>query len=105
MLKHNPQWASGDWDGRVASSPKWARENLTVRGMFYYDEPIPFTRQAWRGRMRACRGVGAELGEAEVRAFDADLEAMLRESAPETFTVLHRIDAHVFQIRADSFAP
>ncbi len=101
VLKFNPQWASSAWDGRVPSFPAWARERLYVRGMFYYDEPIPFTRESWRGRMRACRGVGAELAQQEVAAFDAELERLLRASEGDGFTILHRIDAHVFQFKED----
>ena len=43
--------------------------------MFHYDEPIPFSRESWRGRIRACRGVGASPPEAEVLRFDEAHEA------------------------------
>jgi len=41
--------------------------------MFWFDVDVPFSRTGWRGRMRACRGVGAALAPAEVAAFDAAL--------------------------------
>ena len=74
----------------------WAQPHFDVRAMFYYDEPIPFTREAWQGRLRACRGVGASLTAEELARFDAAHEELLRRIAPEEFTVLHRIDAHFF---------
>jgi hypothetical protein len=68
-------------------------------GIFYYDEPIPFTREAWQGRIRSCRGIGAALSAEEVNRFDAEHGDLLRSIAPERFTVLHRIDAHVFEFQ------
>jgi len=96
ILDHNPQWTGCDWDGAVPPMPRWAERDFVLRGMFVYDEPIPFTREAWRGRMRACRGVGAALPEADVAAFDAALAAWLEANTAPTFTVRHRIDAHLF---------
>lgn len=49
--------------------------------------------------MRACRGVGASLPAEEVGRFDAEHGALLERIAPERFTVLHRIDAHLLQFR------
>ena len=66
-----------------------------MQAMFWFDAEVPFTRAGWRGRMRACRGVGASLGAAEVEAFDAALAAWLDDHAPAEFTVRHRIAAHV----------
>lgn len=98
-LKFNPDWTGADWHGRVAAHPKWSRDALEQRAMFYYEEPIAFTRESWRGRMRALRGIGAALSSEEVSAFDAEHDALLRHIAPERFTVLHRIDAHIFTFR------
>ncbi|MBF8270444.1 MAG: hypothetical protein HW386_2153, partial [Gammaproteobacteria bacterium] len=38
---------------------------------------MPYTREGWRGRIRASAGIGASLSLTEVQAFDADLAAML----------------------------
>jgi hypothetical protein len=69
-----------------------------VRAWFAYDEQVAFTREGWRGRMRACRGVGAALATEEVDAFDRAHAELLAGIAPEQFTVLHRIDAHLFAL-------
>ena len=39
--------------------------------------------------MRACRGVGASLGEAELAQWDREHRALLQDIAPEHFDVLH----------------
>jgi SAM-dependent methyltransferase len=100
VLKFNPEWSGADWAGVIPIAvPPWAVSDFDVTAMFYYDEPIPFTREGWRGRIRACRGIGATLSEAEVQAFDAAHEELLREIAPESFTVLHRLDAFIFAFK------
>jgi SAM-dependent methyltransferase len=100
VLQHNPQWSASDWSGFIPPMPAWAEGPLTLRAMFWYDEKIPFTRAQWCGRFRACRGIGATLAPKQVEAFDAEHAALLGRLAPETFTVLHRLDAHVFEPKA-----
>lgn len=99
VLSFNPQWAGADWAGVIPPCPAWAADAFDVRAMFYYDEPVRFTRAQWRGRMRACRGVGATLAPAEVARFDVELGALLERIAPESFDVVHRVDAHVLAPR------
>jgi SAM-dependent methyltransferase len=97
VLQANPQWQGGNWSGAIASEPPWAAGRATVEAMFWFDADVPFTRESWRGRMRACRGVGATLPEAQVAAFDAALADWLAANVPASFTIRHRIDAHLFQ--------
>jgi SAM-dependent methyltransferase len=99
VLQFNPNWHGGDWEGIIPPCPKWAEPVFDVTAMFCYDEPIPFTRETWRGRIRACRGIGAMLPASDVAEFDAAHDALLRRIAPESFTVLHRIDAHLFAFK------
>ena len=56
-----------------------------------FDVEVPYTRDAWRGRMRASALLGATLSAARVEAFDQELGALLRRGYPETFTVPHRV--------------
>jgi len=95
VLGVNPAWQGADWSGRIAAESAWAAGRASVTAMFWFDADIAFTRASWRGRMRACRGVGASLPDADVAAFDAALAAWLDAHTAPTFTVRHRIDAHV----------
>ena len=97
VLKFNPHWTAGNFSGTIPPFPKWAEESFKLRGMFYYDEQILFTRDTWRGRIRACRGVGAELSQDEVNNFDQALDQLLKNLADDEFTVLHRMDAHILE--------
>ncbi len=99
VLEFNPDWSASDWAGVIPACPKWAESTFDVRAMFFYDEPIGFTRDRWRGRLRACRGIGATMTDEEVATFDAAHDDLLRKIAPDTFSILHRIDAHLFQFR------
>ena len=102
VLQFNPDWSAADWSGEIPNCPDWAAPYFNVRAKFVYDEPIPFTRESWRGRIRACRGIGATLPPEKVVAFDAAHDVLLKRIAPEEFTILHRIDAHVFEFRSDA---
>lgn len=96
VLKYNPAWSSADWHGIVPPTQSWAVDHFTLRGMFVYDTPVEFTRARWRGRMRACRGTGATLSPERLKAFDDEHKAMLEDMVEEPFTVLHRVDAHIY---------
>jgi SAM-dependent methyltransferase len=99
VLEHNSDWSAADWDGEVPEVPAWVGDDFDVALRLAYDEPIPFDRASWRGRFRACRGVGATLEPEEVEAFDVAHEALLRSLDLDRFDVLHRIDAHVLRPR------
>lgn len=98
VLKHNPAWTAADYKGIIPGRPDGIGDEFDVTGMFYFDEDIVFTHESWRGRIRACRGVGATLSSDEVIAFDAELAGLLSRIAPAEFTVRHRIDAHVMNV-------
>ena len=81
---HNPSWAMAGWTGMPAT---WAAElgsaGFTNIKTFGFGITVPFTHEAWRGRMRTCNGVGPSLPEAEVAAFDANLARQLSERFPQ----------------------
>jgi SAM-dependent methyltransferase len=97
VLQYNPQWTGADLSGELPTMPGWATDDFRLFGSFVFDEMIPFTRDSWRGRFRACRGIGASLNPDDVAAFDRDHEALLRRITPESFSVLHRINAYILR--------
>jgi len=96
VLTYNPDWSGAGWDGTVPIMAEHIMPGQPKSDMFVYDEAIPFTRKSWRGRMRALRGIGASLSEAEIATFDAEHDALLASMTGENFTILHRIDAHIY---------
>ena len=99
VVKFNPNWDAGGYGGDVPVCPEWARGHFRVAAMFFYDEAIPFSKETWRGRFRACRGVGASLPPEQVSEFDLQHARLLDHLMPDKdeFTVLHRLDAHLYQ--------
>lgn len=100
VLRFNPDWGGADWHGRIPARPGWSREAFDLTTMYYYDEAIPFTRESWRGRIRALRGIGASLPDEQVRAFDEAHAELLERITDERFSILHRIDVHIFRFRS-----
>jgi len=92
---HNPAWKLGGGSG---IHPWWFRD-LAEAGFrdiesFSYDVAVPYTPEAWRGRIRASAGVGATLPPEKVAAFDRELAALLAERFPgERLAVPHRVFA------------
>lgn len=97
VLQYNPKWSHADLAGDVRLIPKWSEGHFRLHAMFVFDEAIPFTWESWRGRIRACRAVGATLEPKQVTAFDREHDALLRRITPEHFSILHRTDAHLLR--------
>ncbi|MDE6728229.1 MAG: class I SAM-dependent methyltransferase, partial [Oscillospiraceae bacterium] len=50
---------------------------------------VPFTRESWNGRMKACRGVGASLSQEEIAKWEAEHLKLLTDIAPAEFSIKH----------------
>ena len=97
ILKYNPAWEGAGSDGEVVPVPPWLPPDIAQEHLLRFDAEIPFTRESWRGRIRASRGIGASMTPSEVEAFDRGHAALLERIAPERFTVRHGIDARVLR--------
>lgn len=84
--------------GGLAENPHW-RDELAAAGFadlhgFAFDTVVPFTHQAWRGRMRSASGIGATLPPDRTDAFDADLARLLHDRFPDQpLQIPHRVHA------------
>ena len=96
VLKYNPKWGAADYDGVPAPYYKLSKLGLVQRAMFFYDVHVPFTKENWRGRVRASRGIGASLTEDEVNKFDKEHQALLDSITEDAFSILHRVDVNIF---------
>ena len=89
VLKYSPGWSGAGEVRHPIAIPETAYRFFDLEDEEQYDIRIPFTQEAWHGRMRACRGVGASLAGSELAAWDREHRAMLKAEAPESFEVLH----------------
>jgi SAM-dependent methyltransferase len=95
VLRYNPTWRWAGHDGRHPEFvEELGRDGFPQATPFEFVLPIPFTHEAWRGRIRACNGV-LTLPPESVAAFDNDLARLLTERFPEPLAVEHRIWAIV----------
>lgn len=77
---YNPKWYER-FGNKNGSYPDWFRD-LREAGFeevtsFSFDIHVPYTAEAWRGRIRASAGVGGSLSADEVVRFDSELKQLL----------------------------
>ena len=94
ILEHNPKWAP--MAGGNGLNPWWFAdlEQAGFRDIesFTFDMAVPYTHEAWIGRIRASAGVGASLPPDAVARFDADHKALLERDFPEEILLApHRV--------------
>lgn len=89
VLKYNPDWSGA---GETVH-PIWIHDCYKEKFELAYHEEfllhVPFTRESWNGRMKACRGIGASLSEKEIADWEGEHKKLLVQIAPEKFEVLH----------------
>ncbi|MEE3314198.1 MAG: class I SAM-dependent methyltransferase [Treponema sp.] len=89
VLKYSPKWSGAGETKHPIWVPDVAYEYFDLEDQEEYDVKIPFTRESWHGRMKACRGVGASLSGDELAAWEKEHWAMLESETPEQFEIQH----------------
>lgn len=89
VLRYNPAW-TGCGATRCANAIPAAYDSyFETESETVFDLQVPFTRESWNGRIKACRGIGASLSEAEIADFERAHKKLLAEIAPDAFSILH----------------
>lgn len=100
IRKYNPDWNLG---GGVGLYPQWIPD-LNAASMrniqtFSYDVEVPYSPEAWRGRIRASAGIAA-LDAAATEKFDADHRELLARHFPgNMLAVPHRVFAIIAETK------
>lgn len=89
VLKYNPDWNGAGEAMHPIYVPDCYRKYFDVVYSNEYYLDVPFTRESWNGRMRACRGVGASLPPEKIAAWEKEHIALLESIAPQSFTIRH----------------
>lgn len=89
ILKYNPVWTGCKEVRRSIFVPEAYHAYFTIENQEIFDLKVPFSRESWNGRIKACRGVGASLSEEMIEKFDREHRNLLQEIAPEEFEILH----------------
>jgi len=102
IQKYNAQARRKEHRRDRAVIPDWSRNWLRLITYHELRADLPFTRESWRGRIRACRWIGAALSRRQTEMFDREHEAMLERMAPPKFAVPHRITIQIFEPARDA---
>ena len=89
VLKYSPDWSGGGENVHPISVPDAYSPYFEIAHTAEILLDVPFTREKWNGRMKACRGIGASLPPEKIAEWEKEHMAMLREKAAEEFTVKH----------------
>lgn len=89
VLKYSPEWSGAGERMHPILIPECYFEKFELVYHEEYPLEVPFTRESWNGRMKACRGIGASLTEEEIAAWEQEHKKLLTEIAPDEFNILH----------------
>lgn len=99
VLKYNPSWTGCHMQRYSLDTPDWCEPFFDTEHKIAFDINVPFTRDSWNGRIRACRGIGASLSDDQIKAFDREHKKLLEEIAPETFNILHYATMLILKVK------
>ncbi|MBQ8960755.1 MAG: class I SAM-dependent methyltransferase [Ruminococcus sp.] len=89
VLKYNPSWSGAGYERSPVFVPEIAERYFRTALSEGYDLTVPFTRESWNGRMKACRGVGASMSGEEIALWEAEHLKMLAETPSNELRILH----------------
>lgn len=89
ILEYNPSWSGCNETRHPIHIPEIYNKYFKPAHNEVFDIYIPFTRDSWNGRIKACRGVGASLDAPDVKRFEEQHTNLLLEIAQEEFNILH----------------
>jgi SAM-dependent methyltransferase len=97
LAKYNNKFTRNYDERDNAVVPEWSRDGFQLKTYHHYQTQLPFTRESWRGRMRATKFIGAALPAEKVTAFDREHASILEQIAPDRFEIPHDIRIQIFQ--------
>ena len=103
VLKYSPLWSGAGETVHPIFIPDCYQEKFELVYHEEYPLKVHFTRESWNGRMKACRGIGASLGEEEIRAWEREHMELLEKIAPAKFDVLHYGAIAELKVRKEMF--
>lgn len=101
VLQYNPKWSGAGETMHPIFVPDCVYETFETAYHEEYEVDIPFTKETWHGRMKACRGVGASLSPEEIAKWEVEHKRLLDDIAPNEFTIKHYAAMLELKWRAD----
>ena len=99
IARHNVAAEQSDRGADTEIIPAWSFARFRLKTYHHFKVDLPFTRESWRGRMRASKWIGAALSPEQTEAFDREHKALLERIAPAQFNIRHRIRIQIFELK------
>ena len=98
VLKYNPDWSGRGFKSFKYNYPSWAEGRFNIETIHSYNATLEFSKEAWIGRIKSCRGVGASLPCEEVKRFEAEYRSILSKYS-EPLLLKHQIHIEIYNNR------
>ena len=89
ILKYSPKWSGAGETVHPITIPDCCLRYFDRIYNEEYKLKVHFTRSAWNGRVKTCRGIGASLSPEDISKWEQEHIRLLAEIAPDEFDVLH----------------
>lgn len=96
VLKYNPNWAGKGFEKFRYNYPHWAEGRFNIETIHSYNALLVFSKDAWIGRIKSCRGVGASLSDDEIEKFISEYNVIL-EKYSEPLYLKHQIHIEIYR--------
>ena len=96
VLKYNPYWNGAGFSKYRYSLPSWTEGKFDIDTIHSYNENISFSKEAWIGRVRTCRGVGASLSREKALSFENEYRQLI-EKRDEPLRLAHQIHIEIYR--------
>lgn len=88
ILNYNPSWTGCKDMRHPIELPSQYLTQFQLLSSEVFDLAVPFTRESWHGRIKACRGVDASMNQQELQNFERE-HLQLLSQASQTFCIKH----------------
>lgn len=96
VKQFNPNWQESGFADDDEPRPSWAAGQFAVRDVCTYPVTLSFTKEAWIGRVKTCRGIGGSLSAERVEAFARCYRDLL-QPYDEPLLLKHQIRIAVYR--------
>lgn len=93
---YNPLWSGCGFERYRYAYPAWAEGRFEIDTIHSYDATLEFSKEAWLGRIKSCRGIGASLPEDRIAAFEDEYRTLLQKY-PEPLHLKHQIHIEIYR--------
>lgn len=97
VLKYSPYWNGCGFEKFRYTYPDWAENGFNIDTIHSYDATLEFSKEAWIGRIKSCRGVGASLSAEKIADFEKEYRKILEKYDTDTLKLKHQIHIEIYK--------